>query len=138
VPTCSPETGAALADDDRRVLLRVARQSIRHGLQAGRPLPVNPEDYAPALRRIGASFVTLEKHGELRGCIGHLEGVQPLVADVADNAYAAAFGDPRFPPLQAAELQAIEVKISVLSVPEPLSFTSEQDLLASSARAWTA
>jgi len=118
-----------IAPIHRRVLLETARRSIAHGLETGRPLKVDPRDYDPELQRLRATFVTLNKEGELRGCIGHLEAVQPLIADVAENAFNAAFRDPRFPPLSAAEFDRIEIHISVLSPPEPMSFTSEADLL---------
>lgn len=77
-----------------------------------------------------ASFVTLEIDGHLRGCIGMLEACRPLAEDVAKNAIAAAFHDPRFPPLTYKEFESIEIHISVLSPPEEIYFTSEADLLA--------
>jgi AmmeMemoRadiSam system protein A len=91
---------------------------------------VEPADYAPALQASRAAFVTLHQHGQLRGCIGHLEAVQPLVQDVAENAFAAAFRDPRFPPVGASELDALHIEISVLTPPQPMQFSSEADLLA--------
>jgi AmmeMemoRadiSam system protein A len=74
--------------------------------------------------------VTLEIGGELRGCIGTLKARRPLVVEVAHMARAAAMEDPRFPPLARAELGAVQISISVLSVPAPLEFASEADLLA--------
>jgi len=118
-----------LSDSDRRLLLDLARSSIRYGLTHGRPKPVDPADYPPPLREPRAAFVTLNRNGQLRGCIGHLEASQALARDVADNAYAAAFRDPRFPPLTEAEYGDLEVHISVLSPPEPLPIVSEADLL---------
>ena len=118
-----------LADEHRRILLDVAVQSIRHGLAHGGPLPVRAEDFPEPLRALRATFVTLEREGELRGCIGMLEATRPLVQDVAANACAAAFSDPRFPPLRAAELPGLDVHISVLSPPEPLEFESETALV---------
>jgi len=119
-----------LGPAQRRTLLDVARRSIEHGLAHGQPLPVYPSEYHRDLKAVRASFITLNMHGELRGCIGHLEAVQPLVVDVAENAFAAAFRDPRFAPLSAAEWPAVKVHISVLSTPEPMQFKDEQDLLA--------
>ncbi len=116
--------------ESRRLLKEVARASIEHGLRHGRPLQPDPADYPPPLRERRASFVTLKRGGELRGCIGSLEAGRPLVVDVAHNAYAAAFRDPRFPPLQPEELRDLEISLSVLSPPEPLAFESEGDLLA--------
>jgi uncharacterized protein len=119
-----------LSPTDRATLLDLARRSMAHGLDLGTPSPVDPADYPESLQARRAAFVTLHLHGELRGCIGHLEAVQPLVRDVAENAYAAAFRDPRFPPLSRQELPALAVHISVLTPPEPMTFASEADLLA--------
>ena len=119
-----------LGPSQRRALLGLARQSIEHGLSYGRAMAVDPTGYSAELRAQRATFVTLETHGTLRGCIGHLEAIAPLVRDVADNAFAAAFRDPRFPPLRPAELPHLAIEISVLSVPQPLSFASEAELLA--------
>jgi AmmeMemoRadiSam system protein A len=118
-----------LCEEEHILLRRVAHDSIVHGLDKGTPLPVDVERYPPVLRRPGASFVTLQEFGELRGCIGSLEAHQPLVEDIAQNAHAAAFRDPRFQPLQRQELKDLEIHISVLTPAEPMDFNSEQDLL---------
>lgn len=119
-----------LSDALRQSLLRLALGSIRHGLENGKPLPVQVDAFDPTLRQRRACFVTLNRAGNLRGCIGHLEAVQPLVKDVADNAFAAAFSDPRFPSLRAGELPELDLHISILSLPEPIAFQSEADLIA--------
>ncbi|UHD15218.1 AmmeMemoRadiSam system protein A [Thiocapsa bogorovii] len=111
------------------MLLGVAARSIEHGLNQGSPLEPDPRDYPDALQAERATFVTLEIHGALRGCIGMLEAIRPLVLDVAHNAFAAAFRDPRFPPLTRAELPRIEIHISVLTPPQTMRFSSEADLL---------
>jgi AmmeMemoRadiSam system protein A len=121
---------ARFGPEARVTLLDLARRSITHGLDHRRPLAVDPTHYRSPLSDRLAAFVTLDRAGQLRGCIGHLEAMQPLVRDVAANAYAAAFQDPRFPPLTRAELTGLEVHISVLSPAEPMTFTSEADLLA--------
>jgi len=125
----APEPTGSLNNEQRDVLLDIARKSIVHGLDYGRPLAARAKDYPPELGLERASFVTLHRLGHLRGCIGHLEAIQPLVEDVAENAYSAAFRDPRFAPLRSEELSDLTIHISVLSVPVPMSFTSEQDLL---------
>ena len=84
----------------------------------------------PALDRPGATFVTLMRHGELRGCIGSLEARRPLVADVHHNALAAAFGDPRFEPLARHEVEATSVEVSLLSAAAVVEVADEDDLLA--------
>lgn len=113
----------------RRTLLDLARQSIRHGLDHGRALEVDPSAYDPALQTPGAAFVTLHRNGELRGCIGSLEAWRPLVSDVAENAFAAAFHDPRFPPLQDNEFDDLAMHLSILSPSEPIRFTDQADLI---------
>jgi len=117
------------SDSQRATLLDTAWQSIRHGLTHRRPPAVDSTDVDPALTRPGASFVTLHAQGALRGCIGSLEAYRPLIEDVSDNAFSAAFRDPRFLPLQEEELDDISLDISVLGSPEPLHFGSEHDLL---------
>jgi len=99
----------SLNDDQKQRLLKLAKQAIEHGLATGSALAVNLSDYPPELREPLATFVTLRKSGRLRGCIGTLAAVKPLVADIAENAYAAAFRDPRFPPLEAAELAHLDI-----------------------------
>jgi AmmeMemoRadiSam system protein A len=84
----------------------------------------------PALEAPGATFVTLFKHGLLRGCIGTLEARRPLGVDVRANAVAAAFDDPRFPRLTTEEFIDTSVEVSLLSAPEPMMADGEQDLLA--------
>lgn len=116
---------------ERAILLRVAHASIATGLQTGRPLAVRAEDYPAPLIDKRATFVTLTRDGLLRGCIGSLEAHRMLVEDVAGNAFAAAFRDPRFPPLQQQEFDALEIQVSVLGTPEPLAFATEQELLDS-------
>ena len=73
--------------------------------------------------------MTLHKHAELRGCIGGLTASLPLVRDIAEHAFAAAFKDPRFEPVSEDELVDLDVHLSVLSAPEPVLFDSEADLL---------
>jgi len=125
----SSETGQFEAGQ-RQILLEVARASVEHGVESGRPLAVRAGDYPQELRALRATFVTLKVRGDLRGCIGTCQAVRPLVEDVAHNGYAAAFLDPRFPPMKREELADLHIHISLLSLPEELTFTSEEDLLA--------
>jgi AmmeMemoRadiSam system protein A len=111
------------------VLLRLARDSIRHGLSNHSSLKIELQDYAVELQSQRSCFVTLEKRGELRGCMGHLEAFQPLVHDVAENAFSAAFKDPRFPALSTQELEDIHIEISILSPSCPMQFSNEKDLI---------
>jgi len=119
----------SFSESIRSVLLDMAWQSIRHGLAKGSPLKLEPDQFESPLSEPGASFVTLHIGEELRGCIGSLQAHRPLICDVAENAFSAAFRDPRFPPLKDAELKNISLDISVLSQAERMMFDSEQDLL---------
>ena len=85
---------------------------------------------APWLKQSGATFVTLLKNGALRGCIGSLEAVKPLAQDVVENALGAAFRDPRFPALSAAEWPECRLEVSLLSAPKLLAFADEAELLS--------
>lgn len=110
-------------------LLRIARGAIAARLGTGE-LARDEDPRDPRLDRHGATFVTLTRQRALRGCIGTLDAHRPLREDVLYNACAAAFGDPRFPPVTAHEFPALRVEVSLLSEPEPLAFRSEAEALA--------
>ena len=118
-----------LNHEEKRKLLDVATSAIENALNGG---PLAPPGLAGLPRRLtepGASFVTLTQGGRLRGCIGSLEPVRPLAEDTHQNALAAAFRDPRFPPLAAHEWPSTDMEVSVLSPPEPLPYASLDDLI---------
>lgn len=98
---------------EQTLLFRIARESIAAGLEH-RAVEL-PQELPPALREPRGVFVTLHRRGRLRGCIGYLEAIKPLAQAVAEMAQAAAFHDPRFPPLSAAELPEVELEISLLT-----------------------
>lgn len=130
VPMSSAEAPQEYARDEQGILLGIACNAIVHGLAHGRPPGVRLDALPASLASERASFVTLNSTGErLRGCIGSLEAYRPLAEDVSQNAWAAAFRDPRFPPLQEEELDGLDIHVSVLSESQPLVFQSEQDLL---------
>lgn len=112
------------------LLLRMAAGSIEFGLAHRKTQPVKLEDYPADLREQGACFVTLYRQGRLRGCIGSPQAHQPLARDVIENAYSAAFRDPRFPGLATEELEGLALSISVLSPQSPIVFSGEAGLLA--------
>lgn len=120
---------STLCEEEHILLRELVLEAIKYGLEQENHLPVDTSRYPKSLQQPGASFVTLNKDGQLRGCIGSLEAYQPLVNDVAYNAYAAAFNDPRFPPVSEDELDQLEFHISVLTPAVPMEFESEQDLL---------
>lgn len=113
----------------RDTLVATARRSIRCGLEQGCALEPLLEEVPAPLIELGACFVTLHLDRQLRGCIGSLEAARPLIEDVAFNAHAAAFRDPRFPALRAFEFEHLQLDISVLTPAVSLAFTSEADLL---------
>ena len=118
-----------LSDEERGLLLRIARQALA-GAVMGQPMSrVNLAELPTRLNEPGASFVTLTIHGLLRGCIGTLEAYQSLAEDVQEHAIAAGLQDYRFPPVQAEELNQIEIEVSRLSEPRPLSYATPQELL---------
>ena len=105
-------------------LVRLARAAIEHDGE----VRIDPhEDW---LQHPGASFVTLKLDAELRGCIGTIEPHRPLGLDVVHNARAAAFRDPRFPPVARAEMPRLAVEVSVLSAREPLEAATEAEALS--------
>ncbi len=118
-----------LNPEQRERLLGVAEDSIQHGLTDSTPLHIDSGAFERPLCEPGACFVTLHRNDELRGCIGSLEPRRSLVGDVAENAFAAAFRDPRFLPLSSEEWNDLDLEISVLGPAEPMTFSSESDLL---------
>lgn len=122
---------ARLGPEERRRLVDAAKWGVRFGLEKGRPprMSIAPGTHGP-LTAHRAAFVTITLDGALRGCIGSVVAHQPLIVDVAGNAYKAAFGDPRFRPLTAAEAERIEVSVSVLSTPRPIAAAGEDALVA--------
>lgn len=120
----------SLTKAHQQCLLELAKNSIQHGLQTCQPLSINLADYPAELTELRATFVTLQINHQLRGCIGMLEAVRPLAEDIAENAFAAAFNDPRFAPLSATEFAELDIHLSILTPAEPVSFSSEQDLVA--------
>ena len=119
-----------------RSLVTIARRAIGaelgevRGNGSDRAGAESAEPGHPALEAPGATFVTLFKHGLLRGCIGSLEARRPLGVDVRANAVAAAFDDPRFPRLATEEFIDTSVEVSLLSASEAIAADGEQALLA--------
>ncbi len=119
------EGGEVSLDSAGSVLLGIARGAIQTRLSGTEHEMLE----AAWLDQSGASFVTLKKSGALRGCIGSLDALRALKADVAENAVSAAFRDPRFPALAPAEWPHCSVEVSLLSRPKPVRFADEADLL---------
>ncbi len=117
-----------------KVLTEIARLAILEEFE-GKPL-IDKRKYLalfPALGKEGVVFVTLNKirrsgEPELRGCIGSIIPRRPLIEDIIYNAKAAAFSDPRFPPLKPEELEDLRIEISFLSYPEKVEYANVEDL----------
>lgn len=131
-PSADSDQAEAEPWDERfdAILLDIARRSIEAGADSDLPLEVDVAAYPAPLRAVRASFVTLELDGRLRGCIGSLDARSPMVIDVAQSAFKAAYRDPRFAPVSAAERPRLDLHVSVLSPMAPISFVSEEDLIA--------
>ncbi|MDY0164099.1 AmmeMemoRadiSam system protein A [Desulfobotulus sp.] len=119
-----------LTTEEKGILIRLAHRAIAQGLEGKRPDRTKIGEFLGNLSENRASFVTLYEGKRLRGCIGSLIAHRPLALDVMENAYNAAFEDPRFAPLKERELAEICLRISVLTPPEPIHFESEADLIA--------
>jgi AmmeMemoRadiSam system protein A len=131
-PGAGGEAGGSvsrLAKEDKEILLKVAWDAVEEGVRTGRGLHVDPEEYPPALQKDGAAFVTLKLQGRLRGCIGSYLPRRPLVTDVAENAFAAALRDPRFPWVTEREFYDLELHVSILSPLSRLEVDSEEALI---------
>jgi hypothetical protein len=129
----APTNSAAKAQFDeaeRTRLLELARTTLKEVVTNGRLPEVGTNGLPPSFFEPKGCFVTLTKHGELRGCIGHIVPIEPLYRAVMDNARSAATRDFRFPPVKPDELAELEVEVSVLTEPKPLAFASPDDLLA--------
>lgn len=116
--------------DNQHDLPGLARASIAAGFGRGSPaLPPDLDTLTADFAAMAATFVTLSVAGSLRGCRGTLEATRPLVHDLWRNAWASAFDDPRFPPLERAELPTLQIDVSLLSALEPVPAWSESVLL---------
>ncbi len=110
-----------LTPEEGKYLVRLARRSVEAGFDRSEP---DISDAPSATRELCGVFVTLSKmrggEKDLRGCIGYPYPIKPLAEAVRDVAYAAAFEDPRFPPLEKRELGEVVVEVSVLTPPEAI------------------
>lgn len=108
-----PAPRGTLSAADRKTLLQIARKTLERTFATG--LPPLPRSDSPALQANAGAFVTLNVRGQLRGCIGNMTADTPLAVTVSRMALAAATEDPRFSPVRAAELDSIDIEISVLT-----------------------
>jgi AmmeMemoRadiSam system protein A len=125
-PSWGGQNGMNLSTADKQLLLHVARDSIEAHLKGKAATPVKTD--SPVLSEARGAFVSLHRGGQLRGCIGFIEAVKPLLQTVREMAAAAAFHDPRFRPLQANELADLDIEISVLSPLRLIKSTDEIEI----------
>lgn len=118
-----------LTEQESNLLLHLVRQALTKAVFGRRPPAPNLEELPESLRRPAMTFVTLTRHGKLRGCVGVLEPARSLVEDACHNAIAAAFLDKRFSPLEAAELPGLKIEISSLTRILPVAYECPEQLL---------
>ena len=102
-----------MSDADKHTLLEIARKSIESQF-TGMKVPI-PETISNTLKKEMGAFVTIKRRGQLRGCIGYIQAIRPLYAAVSEMAKAAAFDDPRFPPLRKEEMEDMTIEVSALT-----------------------
>lgn len=126
-------SNSTLSPDHGRLLVQLARQTLmaHFGLSLPRDQTVALHDGLKddAFQTVCGVFVTLKLAGQLRGCIGTLEGQEPLASGVATQAVNAAFHDPRFSALKPKELDRVSIEVSVLTRPQSLAYTDADDLV---------
>ena len=117
--------------EDGSKLVGFARKNIEHYLEHGKELPI-PEDLKGQFSDKGGAFVTLSKgpSHDLRGCIGYILPVFPLIETIHKVSLSAAFDDPRFGEVRKEEMDDIFVEVSVLSVPEVVKVNSPEEYLS--------
>ena len=118
-----------MTETPEKIMLKIARDAITERFTGKKLVDVDKlvKRY-PVLAEPGAVFVTLNKNGQLRGCIGSIEAHRPLIDDIIRNARAAAFSDTRFEPVEPREMNEISIEISLLSKPEKVVYENTKDL----------
>src|SRR5512133_2035680 len=119
--------GTEFNAEERALMLHWARQSIEAFVRG--QVPEEPASPPPHLVTPRACFVTLMNAGALRGCVGNVQATAPLYRAVFENARAAASRDPRFPPVTPAEVDLLQIELSILETPRRLEFASADELL---------
>ena len=117
-----------VSEEEGKFLVKLAKESIKNYIVRRKIIDV-PEDVPDTLKEDMGAFVTLNKDGMLRGCIGYSEPIKPLVNAVIDVAISAAVNDPRFPPVSLDELDDLEIEVSVLTKPEIIEVEKPEEYL---------
>jgi AmmeMemoRadiSam system protein A len=107
-------------------VVELARETVESYIREGKT--AKPSELTPEMREQAGVFVSLHKHGQLRGCIGTFEPKEKNVAEeIIANAISSSTGDPRFPPVTVAELDDLEYSVDILTKPEPVTDISQLD-----------
>lgn len=126
----APDTLPSMTAQERHQLLKLARASIVHGLGQPRFIAPNRNHYPKKFQQPGCCFVTLEHQGQLRGCTGSLRPHQPLLDDIAEHAFNAAYCDERFAPMSLAEIDELDLEVALVSPAEPVACDDLDSALA--------
>ncbi len=110
-------------------LIRIAAQTVAYSIKNAHPPSLDITSFPKELQEKRATFVTLNKNGNLRGCIGTVQAYQALIADVVENAFKAAMKDPRFSPIELEEASELKISISLLSPVEKMFFSDAADFI---------
>jgi AmmeMemoRadiSam system protein A len=118
-----------LTDEQGKILIRLSRQVIEENLEMKPTDPVNDDELTdPIFQDHKPLFVTLNKNGQLRGCIGSLVGTESVIDGIKRHAVNAAFFDQRFSPVAEDEMGELEINVSLLTEPQPLKYQVGDDL----------
>jgi len=113
-------------ENQRHPLVKLARQAVESYVQ--KHVVIEPGELAPEMKERAGVFVSLKKHGQLRGCIGTFEPTQASVAEeIIENAISSATGDPRFSPVSPSELGSLDYSVDILTHPEPVEDKTQLD-----------
>lgn len=120
----------SLSDDERKILLQLSREALKEGVRGKILDPLDLNGLPNLLTQPGATFVTLTRDNELRGCIGSLEPKRPLAEDVRVHAVAAAMEDYRFPAVEEHEVDHLCIEISRLTSPQLIGSQDPESILS--------
>ncbi len=115
-----------MTEEGLHPVVRLAKETVERYIQESRT--PRPRKLTPEMKERAGVFVSLHKHGQLRGCIGTFEPTKDNVAEeIIANAISSSTGDPRFPPVTASELDDLEYSVDILTKPEPVIDISQLD-----------
>jgi len=117
------------SEKDKTFLLNLARMTIQSGDKKNIISNSEIESLNNSLKEKRGAFVTIHKNNNLRGCIGYILPMLPLYQTIIENAYNAAYKDPRFPPINSNEFKEIIIEISILTIPKKLEYSGYEELL---------